>query len=186
MMELSWRIILLCAAVVLVSIPMISKGRGPSIHDGHAAFLPFTSESVIIKVGGNVSSRGMYAFREGDTVATVINMTIHVNPDHMPDKSILKTRLHRGDVIELSHGPLQQPVIQMKSMKAREKMLLGIPLNPDQMDYDDWRSLPGIGPVLAQRILDSRQNNGDYGSLEAVRRVKGIGGITCEKLRKYF
>ena len=65
-------------------------------------------------------------------------------------------------------------------------MLLGIPLDPDQMDADDWRCLPGIGPALALRILADRQENGEFGSLEAVRRVPGISGKKLHMLRKYF
>ena len=51
----------------------------------------------------------------------------------------------------------------MKRMKALEMILLGIPLYPVILDEEDWESLPGIGPMLAERIVADRQNNGDFG-----------------------
>jgi len=44
-------------------------------------------------------------------------------------------------------------------------------------------SLPGIGPVYAQRIIDYRSANGPYTSLEQIQNVKGIGPKTYEKFK---
>ncbi len=42
--------------------------------------------------------------------------------------------------------------------------------------------LPGIGPVMAQRIIDDRATNGPYRTPADLDRVKGIGPKTLEKL----
>lgn len=44
-------------------------------------------------------------------------------------------------------------------------------------------SLPGIGPVYAQRIIDYRTSNGSFTSLEQVQNVKGIGPKTFDKFK---
>jgi len=42
-----------------------------------------------------------------------------------------------------------------------------------------------VGPVLAERILEDRKRNGPFRSVEDLRRVKGIGEKTLERLRPH-
>ncbi|MEV1288882.1 ComEA family DNA-binding protein [Micromonospora sp. NPDC049679] len=45
-------------------------------------------------------------------------------------------------------------------------------------------ALPGVGPVLAQRILDHRQRRGSFRSVGDLRQVDGIGDARFEQLRE--
>lgn len=51
---------------------------------------------------------------------------------------------------------------------------------------EELERLPGIGPVLARRIVEDRSRNGQYTRLEDLLRVKGIGPKKLERLRPYL
>jgi len=40
---------------------------------------------------------------------------------------------------------------------------------------DQLEGLPGVGPVLAQRILDFRSSHGRFATVDELREVSGIG-----------
>jgi len=56
----------------------------------------------------------------------------------------------------------------------------GLDLN--RATREELESLPGIGPALAARILESRAREGPYGSPEDLIRVSGIGPATLQRL----
>ncbi|MFJ4435996.1 helix-hairpin-helix domain-containing protein [Streptomyces sp. NPDC088923] len=58
-----------------------------------------------------------------------------------------------------------------------------VSLNAASLDQLD--GLPGVGPVLAQRILDHRVAHGGFGSVEELREVTGIGERRFAELREY-
>ncbi len=46
----------------------------------------------------------------------------------------------------------------------------------------DLQTLPGVGPVLADRIIAHREANGPFGSAGDLRQVSGIGEKTFQNL----
>jgi competence protein ComEA len=71
-------------------------------------------------------------------------------------------------------------------MQVREMMVLGIPLDPNGLGVEEWECLPGIGPALAFRIVQDRQENGDFRSFRDLERVPGIGEKKIKQMAKYF
>ena len=47
----------------------------------------------------------------------------------------------------------------------------------------DFERLPGIGPALAARIVEVRAREGPFGSVEDLRRVRGVRDTTLARLR---
>ena len=52
----------------------------------------------------------------------------------------------------------------------------------NRADKDDLMALPGIGNVLAQRILEYRLAHGKFSSVEELMNVEGIGQKRLEQM----
>jgi len=59
------------------------------------------------------------------------------------------------------------------------------PVDLDRADSAALERLPRIGPALAARIVADRRSHGDFGSLEALQRVRGIGPKLAQLLRPH-
>jgi competence protein ComEA len=56
-------------------------------------------------------------------------------------------------------------------------------VNINTAGADALESLPGIGPMLAQRIVEYREAHGSFAQIEDIMEVSGIGSGTFEKIR---
>ncbi|HBL37239.1 MAG TPA: competence protein ComEA [Firmicutes bacterium] len=68
---------------------------------------------------------------------------------------------------------------------AAEATLTGR-LDPNIATSEQLQTLPGIGPVLAARIIEYRETVGKFVILEDLLAVKGIGEKTLAKIRPYL
>jgi competence ComEA-like helix-hairpin-helix protein len=59
------------------------------------------------------------------------------------------------------------------------------PFDLNTATYDQFHSLPGVGPVTAQRILDYRKKSGPFLRVEDLLAVRGISAGRLEKIKPY-
>jgi competence protein ComEA len=70
----------------------------------------------------------------------------------------------------------------LRPTAAQQRLQKG-PLDLNRATDEDFDALPGIGPRLAERIMEYRQSVGAFRSLEELRAVKGIGEKKFERIR---
>jgi competence protein ComEA len=56
-------------------------------------------------------------------------------------------------------------------------------LDLNRATASELETLPGIGPVLAQRICDHRRREGPFRSVDELRAVRGVGPRLLERVR---
>lgn len=110
-------------------------------------------------IGGAVANPGIYSLKEGDTLQTLLS-DVGVEPD--ADLSHIELYIPREGEVELP---------QKIDINRAEPWLL--------------EALPGIGEVLAQRIVDYHIENGPFRTIENLLKVSGIGSATFEKIKDY-
>lgn len=120
-----------------------------------ASALPAEAE---VCVGGAVMSPGWYPLEEGDSIGDVISMAGGVTSDADPTRVKLYV-FESGDVVEP----------QQISINRAEDWLL--------------EALPGIGPALAQSIIQYREQHGPFVMIEELMMVPGIGEAKYDGLK---
>jgi competence protein ComEA len=90
-----------------------------------------------------------------------------------------------GDHPEMGDGkPVQRTSAYPPSPGGKKKTMPTSPIDVNRATQAELRQLPGIGPVLSQRILDTREAR-PFAKVDDLRRVPGIGPKTLEKLRPW-
>jgi competence protein ComEA len=85
-----------------------------------------------------------------------------------------------GNVVEGGDSPAQvQAGTGNKSVRVGTGKVNINTASPQELD----EKLPGIGPALAQRIVDYRTSQGRFGSIEDIKEVSGIGDKKYEAIK---
>ncbi len=111
-------------------------------------------------IGGAVANPGVYPWQEGDTLQNVL-LGAGIESD-----------------ADLSHIEVYVP--QAGETASLQKI--------DINRAEPWllEALPGIGEVLAQRIVDYRSQNGPFRTIEELLKVSGIGETTLENIKDFI
>ena len=84
----------------------------------------------------------------------------------------LSARSRSAEVTVAAKAPVEEPwtANELVNINTADEALL--------------QTLPGIGPVLAERIIAYREANGGFHATEELTNVKGIGSVTFDALRE--
>ena len=72
---------------------------------------------------------------------------------------------------------------EMREYNSKSSSLINGKLNINTADAEELEQLDKIGPKTAQKIVDYRDANGAFKSVDEIKNVKGIGDKTLQKIR---
>jgi competence protein ComEA len=87
-----------------------------------------------------------------------------------------------GSATAVSPSPAALLSDQLSTAVAPKRFHQGS-LDVNRATEQDFDALPGIGPKLAERIMEYRQSVGAFHSLDELRAIKGIGNKKFERIR---
>ncbi|MCX8012202.1 MAG: helix-hairpin-helix domain-containing protein [Desulfobacterota bacterium] len=76
--------------------------------------------------------------------------------------------------------------VKFASIEARNKIILGIPLNLNTATAEEFSAIPGIGLSIGEKIVAFRDIYGNFSNLEELKAIKGIGEKKFKRIKKYI
>ncbi len=134
--------------------------------------VPSTGQ-IIVAVQGRVAHPGLYRLPPGARVADALAAAGGALPGVDLSYVNLARKVSDGELILVGTSPPPEPGGPGSGGKVN--------LNSASLAQLD--TLPGVGPALAQRILDYRAQHGDFHSVDELRRVAGIGDAKFAQLK---
>ena len=140
---------------------------------------PALRPELVVHVAGAVRRPGLYRLRDGSRVADALRRAGGAKPKAFLEALNLAAPLVDGQQVLVPR--------QVAGMPAAGDGAADAPPGPVSLSaatLEQLDTLPGVGPVTAQKILDYRAQHGPFRSVEALDAVPGIGPTTIENLRE--
>lgn len=135
-----------------------------------ASPLPSVNATVTVYVSGRVKFPGVIELKIGSRIIDAIKaaggMTIR-NPN-----------------LNLARVLVDGEQISVLKEHAASSVTINGKVNLNTADQTQLETIPGIGPVMAQRILDYRNQNGRFKTLAEVDAISGIGPSLMAEIQK--
>ena len=77
-------------------------------------------------------------------------------------------------------------LFEKEPQTGEQEILMEKSVDINRADQEELEKLPGIGPVLAERIIEYRTSYGDFYDIEEVMEVSGIGEKILEKIEDFI
>lgn len=164
-------VVAVVGAAVLVGGSLGSLDRPQETGRATESNVETVTASIDVHVAGWVVSPGVVRVTPDSIVADAIEAAGGLRPGALVDRINLAAPLRSGDQIVVP-GP-------GALVESSEGGLLAL----NRASANDLEGLPGVGPVLAERIVAYREQNGPFTEVEDLLQVGGIGEAKLASIR---
>ncbi len=150
---------------------------------GRAAALASASPQVLlVHVAGWVREPGVYEFQAGDRVIDAVQAAGGPRKGADLDSLNLAAALVDGTQVLVHRAPPSTPGGGFAASTGSTPGPAA-KININTATAAELEALPGVGEVIAQRIVDYRTQNGPFASVDGLIEVSGIGPATLAEMR---
>ena len=158
-----------------------------------------SGNEVIVHVTGSVKSPGVVKLKEGSRIEDAIEAAGGLTENADISKvnlafvvedgtkiripSSLDEDIGDGDVVDSGSG---ENIVVEENTTTSSSGKSGQVVNINKASESELETLPGIGASLAGRIVEYRNQNGRFDSVEDIKNVSGIGESKFNSIREFI
>ena len=167
-----WLLAMVAAACIaaFATISWLDSRAEPTI-----TILVPQNQEIAVEVRGAISTPGVVVIEPGDRMIDVINASGGFAPNADKPLVNLSTRVVDGQIIVI---PTQVQVAANTETTSNTQKI-----NINTASVEELKELPGIGDVLAQRIVAYREFQGPFQDIDDLINVEGVSPTLVESLR---
>ena len=147
--------------------------------------------SVIIHIAGAVKNPGVYQLKSTDRIVDAVKIAGGETEEANLDVINLAALLKDGQKIIVPYKTYSETGEEintnthnyMASAYSSSPASTSAKININTANANLLQTLPGIGPVLSERIIDYRNQNGLFGVINEIKDVSGIGEKKYEGIK---
>lgn len=141
-----------------------------------------SSKEISVYINGEVHKPGVYKLKENDRVEDLINKAGGYTSNADTFKVNLAKKLKDEDYIYVTCKKNLKNNAEGKEVNTSAK-IEGDKININTASKEELKTIPGIGDVTAEKILDYREKNGAFSKIEDLKKIDRIGDKTLEKIK---
>ena len=170
---------LLIIACVLILLSIFIVTRGNAQLSAPIDLIPITivEPEILVDVTGAVNKPGVYTLTGKSRVIDAIKAA----GDSAPGADLSTINLARV----LSDGEqiyVDSTVVNTSGIRVSKAVHTG-PININRATVKQLDALDGVGPIIAQRIVDYRKINGPFLTIDDLQKVSGIGAAKFAQIK---
>ena len=188
-------IVILLIIIAIVSIYFFTKDSTTETIITNDLFMKDQSyytkiSEIIIHIDGEVVSPGIVTLNDGSRISDAISAAGGLTENADLTNVNLAYVLHDGQKIHIpniSDEKNLQTVIQDAGNNVIVSDSIAQPrININKASQSELESLPGIGSSIAMKIIEYRESNGKFKSIEEIMNVNGIGESKYNIIKDYI
>lgn len=147
------------------------------------------ANSIVVYVCGAVKNNQVVTLKQNSRVCDAIEAVGGLNNDADLTNINLAYILEDGEKIYI---PKKGEEIQETTSSSGQSTTYSSistknsKININKATQTELETIPGVGPSTALKILDYREKNGKFSSIEDIKNVSGIGDAKFEKIKDYI
>lgn len=170
-------LLILAGTLLLLSLFVVFRGNSESSAAPTITPITVVEPEIFVDVTGAVNKPGVYSLKSKSRVIDAIKAA----GDSAPGADLSTINLARivndGEQIYVD-----STVVNAAGVRVSKSIHTG-PININRATARQLDALDGIGPVIAQRIVDYRKVNGSFVTIDDLQKVSGIGAAKFAQIK---